>query len=116
MSADGWWLKVPLRRAAARVAASGNGLSQRNLGDLVGEESHMLTVAELPSHSHVQGDQDRFTQTVGGLAATGILPTYRIGNSADGDANAQPVTQPAGGGAAHSVMQPSIALLYCEKS
>ncbi len=85
-----------------------NGLSQRNLGDTVGEEEHTLSVAEMPVHSH----QEIFAQNGGVTCSMGYTCDRDQSNLTGTAYN----TSPAGGGAAHNVMQPSVALLYCQKN
>jgi hypothetical protein len=93
-------------------AAGGNGLSQRNLGDTVGEEAHTLSVAEMPSHSHTSVIYatvgTSFTNGTTGLQTQG-------GTSAPTNLGQSIPSNAAGGGNAFSNMQPSLALLYCQK-
>ena len=119
-------------------AAGGNGLSQRNLGDTPGEETHTQTVNEMPLHGHgvtdpghshaigpqtgnnVSGDLAYFETASGpacGLDCSGpgqfpiaILPTVTAA------ANTDVTVQATGGGTPFNNMQPSIALLYCQKN
>lgn len=50
---DSATFKIPdLRGRVMGCIGTGNGLTQRNLGDLVGAETHVLTVNEMPSHTH----------------------------------------------------------------
>lgn len=92
----------------------GSGLTARSLGQRVGEETHTLTVAEMPAHQHVQGNQKAFTSSTFGAAGG---TSYRIGNfGIDSDAFPQPSTEATGGGTAHNVMQPSLVLNYLIKN
>lgn len=86
----------------------GSGLELRSLGDVGGEESHTLTVNELPPHAHKAdrvpwgqlnwkgGDSDPFWDRNGGK--------YQKYD-----------TDSTGNGKAHNNMQPYLALLYCRK-
>ena len=84
------------------------GLSQRNLGDTVGEETHTMTVAELVAHSHVE----TVTNTSGYPGTDGLA----AGDGYAGANHGGSFTQSAGGGSPFNNMQPSLALLYCQKN
>lgn len=74
------------------------------LGGSMGAETHTLSIAEMPSHSHVQtrGDEG---------AGQGTL--HAAGTAAYQTVTATNVnTQSAGGGGAHNNMQPSITMNY----
>jgi hypothetical protein len=90
----------------------GNGLSQRNLRDVTGEETHSMSVEEMPAHSHtyeVFGGVGSFSNNSTGLWTSGgsaVQATY---------GKAQP-SDATGSGTAFNQMQPSVALLYCVKN
>jgi len=65
----------------------------RALGDTGGEETHALVVAEIPAHTHTQGNTGSSTFTGGGTAGNGN-------------------TGSTGGSTAHSVMNPFLSLNY----
>jgi hypothetical protein len=83
-----------LKGRALAIAGAGAGLTARTLGHALGEETHLLTIPEIPSHSH-QHDQ------VAGATGFSLLNT---GGSGDGTGTS---TEPTGGGGAHNNMQPS---------
>ena len=79
-----------------------NGLSIRSLGATVGEENHTLTIAEMPAHRH----RNALPNTPGGGEP------YRT----DGTTNGGGSDPAVGSNQPHNVMQPSLALLYCQKN
>ena len=94
---DGW---SPYNAANGRtIIGVGGGYT---LGATGGEETHALTVAEMPSHNHSG-------RTMGG--SQGWCP-----NAGCGDYGGVSTMGTTGGGQAHNVMQPYIALVYCVKN
>ena len=84
------------------ITGQGNGLTNRNLGDKIGEENHQLTIAELPSHNHIQ---NREGSTSGGNIniRLGTLST-----TSSGETNTNLSTQNTGQNLAHNNMQPTL--------
>jgi hypothetical protein len=78
------------------------GLSTRTSGQIVGEENHILTIPEIPSHNHgVAG---------GGLGNNDLGSSYQGGSGVD---QAAALTSGStGGGDAHNNMQPTIFYPY----
>jgi hypothetical protein len=100
-------------------AAGGNGLSQRNLGDVVGEETHTMSVAEMPSHSHTLLIDQEAPACAGGYwgMTWGATQTCNATEPTLGAGLQNFMTvQAAGGGGPFNQMQPSVTLLYCQKS
>lgn len=81
------------------------------LGGTLGAELHVLSVAELPAHSH--SFTDRYFASGAGGALTGVTTPSNVTNTFATVAN---TTDPNGSGAGHNNMQPSIAMLYIVKS
>jgi hypothetical protein len=82
-----------LGRALASAGA-GAGLSNRALGQYLGEETHTLTTAELPN-------------TLGtGVGVTNVTPSGAISVIRD-NALGSGVLSQSGGGSAHTIMQPT---------
>lgn len=81
-----------------------SGASTRTLGQFVGEETHVLTVNEMPSHSHVFNPwSDSATDGVSPATAVGVsdrINTVMVNNSI--------FILPTGGGAAHNNIQPTL--------
>ncbi len=88
-------LPKTLGRALA-IAGAGSGLTARALGENLGEETHLLTTAEMPAHTH-------------SINAEGSSPGGGPDMlTADGTSSPGPVsTTSAGGGGVHNNMQPT---------
>ena len=71
------------------------------IGDTGGEETHTLTVAEMPSHTHHDGTSD--SVSFAGTAGTNIAQVLF-------DATLGRATTATGGGQAHNNMQPYIVV------
>jgi microcystin-dependent protein len=86
---------------SGRVPVSANGPAY-GLGDVVGEETHTLTIAEMPNHAHLVGALDPSLATEPGevpVWSPDIITPY-IPSGYEG------------GGMAHNNVQPSLALNY----
>ena len=90
------------------IIGSGSGLSAHFTGESAGEESHQLTIAEMPSHSH-QSYAHHVTGRTGAIDLYTFLVeqnlidplfTYLDGTATGGDGQ-------------HNNMQPYIAAKYC---
>ena len=79
----------------------GAGLTNRTLGQSIGEENHRLTINEMAAHTHGGWSGFSFTWATGG-AANGIL----LSSSPSGS---------AGSDTPHNNMQPSIGMRYIVK-
>jgi len=90
-------------------AGQGNDLKNYALLEQMGKQSHMLSVEELPAHAHtVHGKSQNENATPEDY---GPVPYYLYGEYL----TTGTVTDKTGGGKAFSLLQPSIALLFCEK-
>ena len=109
---------VPDLRGRATIGSGqGAGLTNRALGQILGEENHQLTIAEMPSHNHGVNDPGHshglYFGTPGGS-------DNNFGESfVPGRTNTQTVTaltgvtiKNTGGDGAHNVMQPSAVVTY----
>lgn len=109
---EGWrdWSK-----GAGRVIVGvGNGanLTPRTLGDSGGEESHELTVDELPKHSHGIYIKLEADNASGGNNYHRFVGT---GNNSQALRDHTNATDNVGEGAGHNNMPPFVALHFCKK-
>lgn len=87
-----------------------NGLAERQRGDKFGEESHTLTVAQLPAHHH-----DVSIYSGVGPFENGDDDLVAVGGSTVAAYYGGSATSEVGDGQAFTNLQPSLALLYCTK-
>lgn len=92
--------------SANRLTSPING---DNLGATGGSQSHTLTTAQIPSHSHSMGSNSRVQMGLdNGTTYAGYSPSqYSVTTYS---------TQSTGGGQAHNNMQPTIILNYIIKT
>lgn len=83
--------------SADRLTNQTNGIDGDTLGAVGGAETHTLTVAQMPAHSHTLTVYN--SDPAGGVAADG-----------SGGATANPNTSSVGGGGAHNNVQPTIVM------
>jgi microcystin-dependent protein len=133
-SADSTTFNLPdFRGRAIGLAGHGAGLTNRSIGETVGEETHVLSATEMPSHTHAgttdaDGNHTHSTNAVGGsvgLAVADGTNTVIATDPSAGELNVWTtprsltvdyagththtfVTGATGGGAAHNNMQPTL--------
>lgn len=115
-----------LRGRAPIHAGTGPGLSTRQLGSRSGQETHTLTILEMPSHNHLassvsklhglntNGDDDILAP--GASLASGA-EIYNTSTPPNTELNSQSVSTATtvlnqGGNQAHNNMQPYLAINY----
>ena len=89
--------------------------SSHTLGERGGEQAHTLSIAELPTHTHVLNATSNAGSQIlpgGNLLATSNIPLY---HQADGNlaAMAPGTVANVGGSQAHLNMQPFLTLSFC---
>lgn len=104
-----------LRSRVAIHQGQGPGLSPYLVGQQSGEETHTLTLAELPAHTHVA----RASSAVGGsVGPSGQVPARNAAQVPQYGASANTIMAPGaissvGESQPHGNMQPYLALNYC---
>lgn len=109
---DGSKLQSPDLRGRFIVSAGqGTNLTNRNVGDKGGEETHTLTIAEIPAHAHTYS---AMRNDNGNEYHNGSLIGYSNPNWWSLKANTDP-TGVTGGNSSHNNMPPYYALAYIIK-
>lgn len=94
-----------LQGRVAVGSGSGSGLTTRNLGNKGGAETHVLSVDEMPAHTHT------YTNNVNDQNTDNVFGSETAADQAD----LSQTTGSTGGGQAHNNMQPFIVLRYLIK-
>jgi microcystin-dependent protein len=99
--------------------STANGATAHTLGQIGGEETHVLSVTEMPSHTHVQNAHSHTTKI-----NTTLVNTRTAGTATDNvdtlgsdpTSSVVAVNQNTGGGAAHNLLSPYLALNFIIKT
>lgn len=104
-------LTLQLGRALC-IAGAGVGLTNRQLGQTLGEETHLLTVPEIPAHNHSAAVTDPGHVHGGGLGSSSLVISggsvpFSAANTLSAVTGISVSIGNTGGGASHNNMQPS---------
>ncbi|MDP1584285.1 MAG: tail fiber protein [Bradyrhizobium sp.] len=84
------------------------------LGERGGEQSHTLTAAELPTHTHpAKGSGNTGNSATGANSVLGVVPGRLYANVAQVTALSPTTITTVGGSQAHNNMQPFLTLSFC---
>ena len=97
--------------SANRLTGLSGGVDGDILGGTGGAESHTLTVAQMPSHSHIDG----YSNAGGGGTYGDTTAASAQDMAMSGIGTIHPNTSSTGGDAAHNNVQPTIILNYIIK-
>ncbi len=108
--------KLPDLRGRTSVGAgAGSGLTSRTLAATGGEETHLLSESEMPTHTHIQdvhSHSQLLSNTGGGAIAVkyDATATTAIASAYAASTSVTATNQNTGGGTAHNNMQPYTVL------
>ena len=106
---------LPDLRGRTPIHAGSNGTSSYSLGQKGGEETHALTAAEIPGHTHTlqaQNDVPLGDEPNASVLAQGLQSTYVNDDSSKRVGMASSAVSSAGGGGGHNNMQPFLSVRY----
>lgn len=87
---------------------TGGGATAWTIGEQIGEETHLLSVGEMPAHTHSYAWAQYSGQHQNGTQPAGIFPVVTgVGNTS---------STSAGGGAVHNNLQPSLGINFVIKT
>lgn len=104
---DGWEAFVPVEGRVIVGSGEPMNLTKRVAGQTGGAETHQLSVAEMPSHTH--------TLKLGNNTGRGPDRMIQHADPHGGSHWPEVPSYSAGGGMAHNNMPPFIVLNYCER-
>jgi hypothetical protein len=102
----GTWSAIGAGRVL--VGQDTNDTDFDTLGETGGAKTHTLTIAEMPSHTHVQTNN---SATTGGLVGYAARDTSTNNQTATGYS-----TEATGGGGAHNNLQPYLVVAFWQRT
>lgn len=93
-------------------AGAGSGLTPRTVGQTMGEETHLLTTAEMPQHSHGLTDSQGNVIRLENGASNQTFGIRRVAGVFNLTLVAPLTTQNTGGNTPHNIMQPGLVVNY----
>jgi len=110
----GWSARNYLSGRSLVAAGSAAGLTPRNYGETGGEETHTITLSEMPKHTHTLAAR---WSDAGAVSGGNNKLSDPAAFAAGGLNNVFPdrTTTPSGLGTAINVMSPYVVLTFCEK-
>jgi len=86
------------------------GSVSRTLSQIMGAAAHVLTIAQMPTHTHIQTPHSH--QITGVNSGSSLFGKYIDGSAADTQSSeaTAAINQPEGGSTSHNIMQPSLVL------
>lgn len=105
---------LPNLKGKTIVGLDSSDTDFNQIGKTLGEKTHTLTVAEMPSHNHSMGSFNQYNDGTGGSFAESEK-VGRTTSGADGSKGINPIFN-TGGSKAHNNIQPSVVLCYIIKA
>lgn len=111
---DGAHFNIPdLQGRSPAGTGTGSGLTPVTLGQAYGEELHTLTVAEIPSHTHVDTGHTHTTgNSAANVAAPGVVPVLSPNPIPALTGSASANNQNTGGDGGHNTIGPRLGVTF----
>lgn len=109
---------VPDARGRSTIGiGTGSGLTARTLAATGGEESHQLSSAEMPSHTHTQNPHSHIYRLISGAGSTfNVTSGTILFNDSASTGSTTATNQNTGGDGVHNNLQPFLVLNFIIKT